>query len=81
MRNSCGGLVESRLPASTRPGFVRQASGVIVNVGTGEGISVGIGVRVSGIGVCVAVGRGGFEGEQAVMVVRSANSIEIAFVA
>ena len=79
MRNSCGGLVESRLPASTRPGFVRQASGVIVKVGTGEGISVGIGIGVSGIGV--EVGRGGFDGEQAVIVAKSASSIEIAFVA
>ena len=79
MRNSCVGLVESRLPASTRPGFVRQASGVIVNVGTGEGISVGIGVGVSGIGV--DIGRGGFDGEQAVIVARSASNVEIAFVA
>ena len=54
---------------------------MIVKVGTGEGISVGIGVEAIGIGVCVAVGRGGFDGEQAVMVVRSANSIEIAFLA
>jgi hypothetical protein len=52
MRNSWGGLVESRLPSSTRPGLVRQASGVLVGVGKGEGIRVG--ERVGGT---VAEGR------------------------
>ena len=40
MRNSWAGLVESRLPSSMWPGFVRQASGVLVDVGTGEGVEV-----------------------------------------
>jgi hypothetical protein len=54
---------------------------VIVNVGAGEGIKVGVDVGIGGIGVCVAVGRGGFDGAQAVMVARSVSSVEINFVA
>ena len=50
-------------------------------VGTGEGINVGVEVGISGIGVCIAVGRGGLDGEQAVIVPRRANSVEINFVA
>ena len=56
--------MESRLPSSTRPGFVRQARGVLVDVGLGEGVEVG--VRVGDIvavgGVKVGVG---WLGEQA----------------
>jgi hypothetical protein len=52
---------------------------VIVNVGAGEGVRVGIRVEVSGIGV--EVGRGGFDGAQAVIVARSVSSVEINFVA
>jgi len=69
----------SRLPCSRCPGFVRQASGVIVNVGTGEGSSVGVSVEVTEIGV--DIGAGGFDGEQAVNMVSSASSVEITFVA
>ena len=81
MRNSCGGAVESRLPSSTRPGFVRQASGVLVGGGRGEGVRVGgrveetVGERRMGVGI------GGFKGEQAENPLRSRNSIPIRFIA
>ena len=57
MRNSCGGVVESRLLSSTCPGFVRQERGVLVGVGDGEGVIVEVkvgetvGERSAGVGI------------------------------
>ena len=58
MRNSCGGLVDSRLPSSTRPGLLRQARGVTVKVGKGEGVKGGgrVGEIVAGGSVLAGVG-------------------------
>jgi hypothetical protein len=53
----------------------------MVAVEIGEGMIVGVEVEIRGIGVCVAVGGGWLDGEQAVMVMKSAISIEINFVA
>ena len=60
---------------------MRQAKGVIVEVGTGEGVEVTVEAAVNGIGVCVAVGRGRSTVAQAVIVPRSMSSIGIHFVA
>ena len=57
MRNSWAGLDELSDPSSMWPGFVRQASGVDVAVGTGEGRAVDVGEAVGGRKV--AVGTGG----------------------
>ncbi len=69
MRNSCGGLEEGRVTTSTRPGCVRQASGVDVVVGAGEGVNVGgggcVAVDGSAVDVGVAVGWFNSKGEQA----------------
>ena len=59
---------------------MRQANGVIVEVGTGEGVEVTVEAAMNGTSVCVAVGMGWLIGVQAVIVVKSASSIEIAFV-
>jgi|GEM_PF-5009220 len=80
MRNSCGGVVEFRLPSSTRPGFVRQASGVTVDVGTDEAIgitgSVGdvVGEGISGVEI------DGADGEHAADPPRSRSSVPIRFI-
>jgi hypothetical protein len=58
---------------------VRQASGVGVEVGRGEGIGDGLGVEVIRRGVDVGIGW--FDGEQAVITVRSVSSIVSSFVA
>ena len=80
MRNSWGGLVESRLPSSTRPGLVRQASGVMVEVGTGDGVSVA--GRVGEIigGGEVGVGVGWLKGAQAYSPARNMRSDAINFI-
>ena len=81
MRNSCGGVVESSLLSSTRPGFVRQASGVPVEVGTGEtvGVAGSVGGMVAEANVGVAVG--GLSGEHAENPPRSRSSDAITFIA
>ena len=82
MKYSCGGFVVSSEPASTRPGWVRQASGVGVRVsvgGCGVKVSVGSGVKVGGEGV--SVGKGSSDGEQAESIERSAIRIIVSFVA
>ena len=81
MRNSWGGLVESRLPFSTRPGFVRHASGVLVEVGTGEDVGA-----VGSVGATVEdgttrAGVSGMDGEQAKDAPRSRSSAPIRFIA
>ena len=81
MRNFWGGFVESKLPSSRYPGFVRQASGVMVGGGRGEGVSV-----AGRVGRKVAEGRmgavvAGFDGEQAENPPRSRSSIPIRFIA
>ena len=81
MRNSWGGLVESRLLSSTRPGFVRQASGVLVGVGKGEGIRVGGRVGGAVVEGGMAVGAGCSEGEQAKDAPRRRSSAPIRFIA
>ena len=81
MRNCCGGFVESRLPSSTRPGLVRQARGVLVEVGAGEGVRVRGGVWEAVNGKGVKVGDDWFDGAQAVIAVRSVNSVVNSFVA
>lgn len=81
MRNSCGGVVESRLPSFTRPGFVRQASGVLVKVGAGE--AVGVVGNVGGIvdEGSVGVEIGGLGGAHAENPPRSRSSAPIRFIA
>jgi hypothetical protein len=56
---------------------VRQASGVLVDVGRGEGEGLGWGVEVRRI--AVEVGGGWSGGEQAAMIVRSMSSVAISF--
>jgi hypothetical protein len=51
----------------------------MVAVGTGEGI--GVGWEVAAKGIAVEVGRGWFDGEQAVMTVKSMSSVAICFLA
>lgn len=80
MRNSCGGVVESRLPSSTRPGFVRHASGVLVEVGTSEAVGV-----AGSVGDVVGEGSSGLEidgvdGEHAANPPRSRSSAPIRFI-
>ena len=86
MRYSCGGFVDSSLPTSTRPGWVRQVSGV----GIGELVEVMMVVETVAVlliwGVEVGdkgVGEGTdcSDGKQAVMKVRSASRISVCFVA
>ena len=82
MKYSCGGFVEVSAPDSTRPGWVRQANGVGVNVsvgGNGVKVNVGSGMEVGGRGV--SVGKGCSDGEQANSVARSASRIIVSFVA
>lgn len=81
MRNSCGGVVESRLPSSTRPGVVRQASGVTVNVGMAEavGVAVGVGETVGEEGGGVEIG--GLRGAQALNPPKSRSRAPIHFIA
>jgi hypothetical protein len=81
MRNSCGGSVDGRLPSSTRPGCVRQVSGVLVEVGAGEGVSVAVGMGGAVGDMDVWVGAGGFSGEQAERAARKVNSVAICFMA
>ena len=81
MRNRCGGFVESRLPSSTRPGLVRQARGVLVAVGAGDGVRLGSGVCEAMSKTGVEVGSDWFDGAQAVIAVRSVNSVVNSFVA
>ena len=69
------------MPPSTRPGLVRQASEVGVNVGPGESVEVARGVREAIDGRFVGVGVGWFEDEQAVMIVRSVSIVNSSFVA
>ena len=69
--------MDSRLPSSTRPGFVRQASGVIVEVETGEGVNVGAGEEVTVGEGRVSVGAGWFLGEQAKSPTKSKNNLAI----
>jgi hypothetical protein len=77
MKYSCAGLVVVSTRSSTRPGWVRHASGVDV-AGTGEGVTVRVAVEVGGIGVRVEVGW--FDGVQAATSARSVKSIVIRFV-
>jgi len=60
---------------------VRQASGVIVEVGAGEGVGVGGGVCEAVGGTGVEVGRGWFDGAQAEIAVRSVSNSAIRFIA
>jgi hypothetical protein len=57
MKYACAGLVESSLPSSTRPGWVRQARGVCVAVAVlvgGTGVTVRtVSCRVEVAGICV----------------------------
>jgi len=70
--------VDASTPLSTRPGWVRHASGV--EVGIGEGVRVGSGGSVDEIRVWVG-GVNWSGGEQAVMNARSVKSVVIHFVA
>lgn len=79
MRNCWAGLVESRLPSSRCPGFVRQVSGVIVAGGRGEGVKVGERVGVNEMGVDVE--SGGSAVEQAATVTKSINKTKILLIA
>jgi len=63
-----------------RPGLVRQASGVIVDVGNGKGVKVAWGVCEAVGGRGVAVGAGWFNGEQAQSPARSVSSVVSSFV-
>ena len=80
MKYSCAGLVESSTPLSTRPGWVRQAGSVDVTSGVNDGVLVGVEVGVEVGGTGVHVGAGGFDGVQAVTMMRSIKSVAIHFV-
>ena len=88
MRYSCGGFVDSTSPELTRPGWVRQVSGVAVGDAAGvgvmtgtEGVCVAINCGKKAVGCGVEVGAGNSDGEQAVMKMRSVSSAAIHFVA
>ena len=75
MRYCCGGLKELIAPSSTRPGNVRQVSGVAVEVWANVGVS-SVGVEEAiGDGTGVGVGIMGVDGEQAVSITRSVSSV------
>ena len=67
--------MESRLPSSTRPGFVRQARGVIVGEGRGEEVGVEDMVGATVADGSVGFGVACFDGEQAENPPRSRSSI------
>ena len=84
MMYSCGGLVEASSPVSTRPGWVRQVSGVDVGIsvaGRDVSVDIGVGVDVRIGRIWLGVGIGTSDDEQAVMNVSSASSCVIHFVA
>lgn len=82
MKYACGGCVVLSRPSSTRPGAVRQASGVEVGVSVGgEGVNVNVGSGSGVGGIRVGVGKGWLDGEQATSPARSVSRIVVCNVA
>ena len=66
MKYACAGLVDSSLPSSTRPGWLRQASGVCVaDAVLVGGAEVIVGCEVEVTGICVGGRLGCVSGVQA----------------
>ena len=60
-------------PLSTRPGWLRQVSGMDVGMDAAVGVGIGVDVFVDGIFVGVEIGW--FDGEQAESPMRSARQL------